>query len=102
MKRHPRSFWEKVVAEVEAGSPAAIVAKHHGVKCGTLKWWKYQLRAQATPRSQETTFLPVVVHGEQESEGKTIEVLVRDMIVRVATGTDPGYVATLVGALREC
>lgn len=101
MKRHPRSFWVKLVAEVDSGSPADAVARRHGVNCGTLKWWTYQLRAHARSAS-EPSFLPIVVRDEPARGNGVVEVLVGDVVVRVTTGTDPRYVAALAGALREC
>ena len=101
MKRHPRSFWVKLAAEVDAGSPFDAVAGRHGVNPVTLKWWTYQLRAQARSASSPS-FLPVVVRDEPARATGLVEVLVGDVVVRVATGTDPRYVAALAGALREC
>jgi hypothetical protein len=30
VKRHPRAYWERLVAEVDAGAAAASVARKHG------------------------------------------------------------------------
>ena len=97
-----RSFWERVVAEVEAGSRVATVAQRYGVNPGTLKWWRSRLRCEAARRPAEPALLPVVVRQEQGAPGHILEVLIRDVVVRVTAGTDPVYVAALAGALREC
>lgn len=90
---------------VEGGRRVADVAREHDVNPKTLAWWKYRLgderRDSADARSE---FLPVVVrdatlplHG---ASGIVLEF--GDLRVRVEAGTDPGYVAALVGALRGC
>jgi hypothetical protein len=45
--------------------------------------------------------LPVVVRGGAASEAFPIELRVRDVTVRVASGADVTYIAALVDALRR-
>jgi transposase-like protein len=97
-KRYPRSFWERLVAEVESGETLRAVASRRGVNRNTLTWWKYRVRAAPS----EPNLLPVVVRSEPSSVAAVVEGLVKDLVVRVAIGTEPGYVAALAGALREC
>jgi transposase-like protein len=90
-----------VVAEVEAGEAIADVARRHRVQARTLPWWRWKLRTEGR---QGPLLLPVVVRQPQSmSETASIELRVRDVVLRVASGADVTYVAALVAALRsEC
>jgi len=67
-----------------------------------LLWWRWQFRSGLTERASQATFLPVVVRQEPETTCPVLEVVVRDIVVRVTPGSDPIYVAALAGALRQC
>ena len=97
--RHPRSYWEKLVAEVEAGIPAFTVARRHGVHARTLGWWRTQLR-RAAPTS--VRLVPVVAPSGHVS-GRHIEISLGAAALRIEEGTDVDYVAAVVRALtRTC
>ncbi len=105
MQRRGREFWTKVVGEYEAtsGETHAEFAERHRVEKATFERWLYLLRDE---RNKEGTgskvrLLPVrvaVEHGEQHVRVE----LGGGLGLRVPIGTDPGYVAALVTALRPC
>ena len=106
MQSHPRSFWADVVGEVERGDALLDVARRHKVNPSTLRWWRSELRRHpiSGPR-----FLPVVVSPPREPVpvvdprgAPHLEVVVRDIVVRVPLGTDIAYVADLITALGAC
>jgi len=94
-ERHPRSYWEKLVAEVDAGMPVVNVARRHGVHARTLGWWRTQLRR--APSS--VRLVPVNAPGVHVT-GRHIEIAVRAAALRIEEGTDVDYVAAVVRALR--
>jgi transposase-like protein len=96
MKRHPRSFWVELVAEVEAGATVAEVARRRRVREGTLRWWRSQLRGERADRSQR--LLPVVPVAA--SSVGAVEVALGDVRLRLEVGTDVAYVGALARALR--
>ena len=105
MRRRGREFWTKIVAEYEAtsGETHAEFTARHGVGTATFERWLYLLRGErGKPRADSRVrLLPVQIaggHGEQH-----VLVEVGDGLgLRVTVGTDPGYVAALVTALRPC
>lgn len=95
--RRGREFWQGLVEEVEAGERVADVARRHRVQSGTLSWWRWKLRGAR----REPLLLPVVVRQATVMEsGDAIEIRVADLCIRVRSGSDVGYVAALVAALR--
>lgn len=96
MKRHKRSFWEKVVAEVEAGERVADVARRHRVRESTLRWWRSELRRR--PASDSLRLVPVI--AAEVVARQLVEVIVGATAIRIETGTDVRYVAELVRALE--
>jgi hypothetical protein len=97
MKRHPRSFWVELVAEVEAGATLAEVARRRRVREGTLRWWRSQLRGERADSSQR--LLPVVPVAAWSAVG-AVEVALGEVRLRVEVGTDVTYVGALARALR--
>jgi hypothetical protein len=105
MQRQGRKFWTKVVDEYEAtsGETHAEFAARHRVGKATFERWLYVLRGERSKLAADSHvhLLPVQVavgHGEQH-----VLVEVGDGLgLRVTVGTDPGYVAALVTALRPC
>jgi transposase-like protein len=103
MKRHPRAFWVGLVGELERGATAESVARRHGVHPVTLRWWRTMLRREAASGAQR--LVPVVVSTEPArvvSQGGHIDIAIRGLVLRVATGTDIAYAAELVRALEPC
>lgn len=98
MKRHRRSFWEGLVAEVEAGEPAGDVARRHRVRESTLRWWRSELRRRPAP---DTLRLVPVVTPPELVVRKLVEIAVGTTVIRVETGTDIRYVADLARALGD-
>lgn len=97
--RRDREFWKQLVGEVEGGESIAAVARRHRVQAKTLTWWRWKLRGRRV-RSVETRFLPVVVNQAEAPVDPVLELRVRDVTIRILGGSDVGYVAALVDALR--
>jgi hypothetical protein len=64
-----------------------------------LQWWSWKF--QREPSADPAEFLPVVV-GEQATRVSTaaLEVETNGVRIRIELGTDVGYVAALVTAIR--
>lgn len=103
VERRSRSFWKRLVAEVERGSTIARIAERHGVRPKTLAWWRWTLRREGDARVTNAQLLPVVFSGGPSpaisGEGG-IAIEVRDVSFRVPLGSDVSYVAALVAAVR--
>jgi hypothetical protein len=97
--RRDRDFWKQLVGEIERGERTAEVARRHRVQAKTLTWWRWKLRSTRST-GVDARFLPVVVKQAEARFDSFIELRVRDVTVRVVGGTDVGYVAALVDALR--
>lgn len=104
-RRRSREEWKELVREVEAGDSIDQVALRHGVRAGTLKWWRWQLRRGTVARSatKAVQMVPVRVRpGQRDSAvDDVVEILVRGALVRVRIGQDPRYIAELAAALGE-
>jgi hypothetical protein len=97
MARHPRSFWETRVAELDAGESVDDVARRHRVKATTLRWWRSALRRE---QAEVPAFLPVVVRRAPLLGGAApLELVVGDAVLRVPIGADVDYVAALLRAV---
>jgi transposase-like protein len=102
--RHDRQFWERASREVDGGSRVADVARRLGVRAGTLSWWRWRLHQEAptSKRRGGTEFLPVVIaEPARVLQASAVEVETSGVRVRVELGTDVGYVASLVAAIRS-
>lgn len=98
-----REFWKRLVREVEAGATIGAVAERRGVPPSTLSWWKWKLRSEAGLIGVGPSLLPVVVREQPVvMANHELELELGDVRMRVTVGTDPHYVAALVGALRSC
>ena len=78
------------------------------MKPKTLAWWRWTLRREAEPTSKSARLLPVVLSSPgfavapktfAHDEAITIE-LREGVSLRVPVGSDVGYVAALVVAVR--
>lgn len=47
--------------EVAAGGDAEVIARRHGVRASTLRWWGTEFRRRAHERPASAAFLPIVV-----------------------------------------
>jgi len=101
--RRPRSYWKKLVAEVERDGSVARVARRHRVVRATLSWWRWQLgrEPRATKRS-EPRLLPVVLESGLTPVVAPIEIALGKITLRLPAGTEVGYVTALVKALGQC
>jgi transposase-like protein len=102
-----REKWVEVVEEYErSGLTQAEFVARRGVALSTLQSWLRRWRAQ---RPGAVRLLPVEVEPTPGPEKAALEgsaplevVLPRGVRLCVAPGTDVGYVAQLVEALRTC
>ena len=97
--RRGREFWTRVVSEVDAGERVVDVARRHRLQPKTLSWWRWKLRSDDR---RDPLLLPVVLSDtELREQPSPIELHVRDVVIRVACGSDVAYLAALVDALRR-
>jgi hypothetical protein len=104
-RRHTRSFWERLAAEVDKRGAVWPVAKRHGVRVRTLAWWRWKLKHDRAFVVRRPRLLPVVVAGEPAMgtrASQVLELAIRDVRMRIESGTDVHDVAALVGAVRQC
>jgi transposase-like protein len=99
MKRHAKSFWVRLVAEVRDGAMAVEVATRHRIRPSTLRWWCWRLR-QTTASEPALRMLPVVTQAPTACS-RHIEVALGSAALRVEEGTDVAYVVALARALRD-
>lgn len=99
MKRRTRSFWEKLVAEVRAGSSAGAVAARHRVRVSTLRWWCWELGRSEAPEAS-LRLVPIVAPTPARAPHH-IEIAWDRSALRVEEGTDVDYVVALARALRD-
>ena len=106
--RHAAEWWAERVAELAATGDAQAVARRHGVKVGTLKWWRTELRerSRAAPSPR---LLPVVVKAAPPPRPRApvdeLEVFVEVGAARVTLrgGVSAEHLAAIVtAAARSC
>lgn len=97
MKRHEKSFWVGLAAEVRSGASPIDVAARHRVRVSTLRWWCWQLRSESA--ASGLRLVPVVAQSLLPS--RHIEIAVGSAALRVEEGTDVAYVAALARALKD-
>lgn len=76
--RHAAEWWAARVAEVGVTGDVETVARRHGVKASTLRWWRTELRKRARTIASPR-LLPVVVKATPPVRAcavDTLEVLV--------------------------
>ena len=104
--RHTARWWAERVAELEATGDARAIAKRHGIKAVTLRWWRSELRrreaTQARPR-----LLPVVLETKppERTEAAPLELLVEVGSARLSLrgAIQPEHLAAIVtAAARAC
>jgi transposase-like protein len=109
-ERHTRAFWRRLSAAVDRGASIASTAQRHGVRPKTLTWWRWMLRREEKKRPgakrRPAKLLPVVVRAEATRETawgtEPIAIAVgNEVALRVPVGSDVGYVAALVAAVRK-
>ena len=105
--------WQSLVARFEqAGTSQAEFAAAAGVALHTFRYWLYKIRAAGTDGRAappptpalkgggEVRLLPVEF-GRRPGVESVVEIDVAPLRLRISGGTDPRYLASLVGALRE-
>lgn len=103
-ERRTKAWWERTVARWRrSGQRAEEFAASVGVRAGTLQWWSWRLGhdTRAPHGSPEVTAIEIAVPTESCSRSTLVEVAVGDAVVRCEAGTDAGYVASLVRAIRK-
>lgn len=90
-----KSFWEKLVREVESGESQSSVARRHRVSPSWLGRW---CRQSAKERPATGTLLPVRVVDERAPR---FEIFVGPFTVAFEQGIDPAYVAAIVRCLSK-
>lgn len=99
-KRHTRTFWKQLSAEVDGGRTITEVARRHRVRPKTLSWWRWQLRRTAATNAVPA-LLPVHVPAGEVVIGRSrLQVQVGCVSVRADAGTDVEYIAALIAAVR--
>lgn len=107
--RRTRSEWTAIVGEFERGDEThAEFCARRRLNLGSFRAWVYRLR-KGGPRTKvarsATTavrLLPVRVRPEAVPlDPGPIDLLVREVVVRVRVGADVAYVAELVAALAS-
>jgi len=95
-----RAFWERTVREFEASEETqAAFAQRRGFSVAALRQWRLKLqREHEQGVGDEVRLVPVTVVSSAVSD--FVEIGVGEVVLRVRAGTDAGYVAQLVAALR--
>lgn len=105
MGRKAREDRSKIVEEYErSGLTQQEFAERRGIPVSTLRSWIYRGRPTEGPKATAPRLLPVTVvvpPGPSTSgRGGLLELVIGDSIVlRFPAGTDPRYLAELVGAV---
>lgn len=104
-ERHTREFWRRLSAAVDGGATIESTAQRHGVRPKTLAWWRWRLRREDQSRP-EAKLLPIVLRAEatREAVSGTTPIVIdvfNEVALRVPVGSDVGYVAALVAAVRK-
>ena len=96
-----RAFWQRVIADVEAGMVQTEAARRHGVSASGLGYWVRKLRREP-PRPAEPRLLPVRITSAPSPSVSRCSLVVDGLRVEFEEGTAPAYVAAVVQALRAC
>jgi hypothetical protein len=101
--RHDRAFWENTIRELEqSGEAHGAFAARKRVTVSGLRHWLYKLRRERKRTRgvpAPIRLVPITVTGTSPVD--MLEVGVAGAVLRFPAGTDTGYVAQLVTALRE-
>lgn len=109
MRRPNPDEWKQLVADYEeSGLQQKEFALKHDVSLGTLQYWLYKKSKKRGTRPSDLAaesaraFLPLDVVASpapQAREGFFEVAVPRGLLLRFPVGTEPGYVAQLLGAL---
>lgn len=95
-----RAFWESTVREFEESDETqATFAQRRGFSVAALRHWRLKLqREHEAGIGDGVRVVPVTITSSAAAE--LVEIGIGDVVLRVRAGTDAGYVAQLVAALR--
>lgn len=107
--RHTAKWWAERVGELAATGDARGIARRHGVKERTLKWWQSELRRRARDGARvgaSPRLLPVVMTTSPATPaGDGLEVFVEIGATRLSMRGDvrPEHLVAIVSAAgRAC
>lgn len=81
-----------------SGEPIAQVAKRNGVSLGLLHYWRRQARSIGAV--EELRFVPVTVADQAERVPGAMELLIRDVTIRIAGNVDVPCLRAVLEAVR--
>ena len=106
--RRSRAEWESLITEMEVSGQGIVrFSAGRGLEPRTLQWWRWKLRRAEPVVGNAKALVRVIPVDVIESAaaadvgvGVPVEISFGDLVVRIAVGTEPAYVAALVEALR--
>ena len=106
--RRSQAEWESLIAELDkSGRSVAEFSARRSIRARTLQWWRWKLRrAQPIARNAKPRIrlIPVdVVESAAPADVASpapIAIALGDITLRIAVGTEPAYVASLIAVLR--
>ena len=99
-ERWPDEERDRIVAESFAPDvTVSQVARESGVGLGLLHYWRR--RARAAGAVEEMRFVPVTVAPEERCEAAGLELIVRDVTVRVRGAVEVDHLRAVLAAIRE-
>ena len=97
--RWPAEERARIVAEsFSPGETIAQVARRNGVGLGLLHYWRRQARNSGAV--EELRFVPLTLTSEPKSGSGGLELLIRDVTVRVAGEVDVACLRAVLEAIR--
>ena len=108
--RHTADWWAERVSELAATGDARGIARRHGIRERTLRWWRSELRRRAREGEGDGAkprLLPVVVKTAPSAPklGDELEVFVEIGSTRISMRGDvrPEHLVAIVSAAaRAC
>lgn len=100
-ERWPAEERDRILAEsFTPGRTVAQVARDNGVGLGLLHYWRRQARAAGVV--EELRFVPVRIIAEAEDASQTagMELIVRDVTVRIRGVIEADHLRTVLAAIR--
>lgn len=94
-----------VAASLAPGAVARQVALRHGVHPNQLYAWRRELAAADGCDGQGAEFVPVAVTrragGARLAAGPVVEIALGDAVLRVAPGTEMGFLSAVLRAVKR-
>ncbi len=99
-ERWPDDVRDRILAEsFVPGMTVAQVARDNGVGLGLLHYWRRQARAAGAV--EELRFVPVTLAQEKQLEPGGLELVVRDVTVRIMGAVEMDHLRAVLAAIRE-